>query len=257
MGLLDGQKIIIVDDSAVNLLLAARVLKMEGAEVLEADNGMKAIQLLEENSGVSMVFLDLDMPIMDGFTVAQLIRYGGKSFSGVTILALSGAEDAVSKKKALDAGMDGFLIKPLQQQALQAFFMPDSKSAETKDPANENKELEADFDLSYITMATGGIQQHALEIVKHTASTAMPLLWQAIDAAKEEKWAETASHVHKLKGLLSIFGMQSITNVLLTMERQAIEAIVVKENILHQLYKISDTLPALLQAVEEKVEKQH
>ncbi len=121
MSALKNKKVIITDDSPVNLLITGKMLQMAGAQVLKANGGHETIALLNSHEDVGMVFLDLEMPEIDGFTTAQLIRKSGLAYADITMIALSAADDMFTREKAKDAGLDYYLCKPLSKQLVEEF----------------------------------------------------------------------------------------------------------------------------------------
>ena len=125
MGGLDGAaglygKILLVEDNDVNRMIAKHVLQSLGLDVVEAENGREALDLLGREK-VDLVLMDCQMPIMDGYAAAREIRRreaeGGAS--RVPILALTADafdDDAI---RARDSGMDAHLAKPYRREQLR------------------------------------------------------------------------------------------------------------------------------------------
>ncbi len=119
------QTILLVDDYAPNLISLEAVLGDPGWTLLKASSGMDALKLLL-NHDVSLVLLDVQMPEMDGFEVAAMMRKNKKT-QNVPILFLT----AISKEdkyiyKGYQAGAVDYLCKPLNPTILRAkveFFM--------------------------------------------------------------------------------------------------------------------------------------
>lgn len=109
-----GLKVLVVDDSVVNLHLAERALQREGAVTLTADNGLEALTLLQEKQAeIDVVLMDLHMPVMNGIEAVNHLRQ--TSFGqGIPVIALSGSSLDEDCQEALEAGMTDFLIKPIQ-----------------------------------------------------------------------------------------------------------------------------------------------
>ncbi|KJY93348.1 histidine kinase [Vibrio neptunius] len=105
--------ILVVDDKQVQLSLAKLYLEQLGYNVLLANNGQVAIEVIENNP-ISLVFMDIQMPIMDGFEAATIIK---RSQPSLPIIALSG-ESGEKELKRISEVMDGRLSKPTSKQAL-------------------------------------------------------------------------------------------------------------------------------------------
>ncbi|USD33517.1 hybrid sensor histidine kinase/response regulator [Vibrio coralliilyticus] len=105
--------ILVVDDKRVQLLLAKLYLEQLGYNVLLANNGKVAVQTIQNNP-IDLVFMDIQMPIMDGFEAASIIK---RSHPSLPIIALSG-ESGDKELKKINELMDGHLSKPTSKQAL-------------------------------------------------------------------------------------------------------------------------------------------
>ena len=112
-------KILLADDNAVNRLLARRLLNKAGHEVILAENGREALEAWEAERP-DVILMDVQMPVMDGLEATQLIRSleQDKQFNPTPIIALTANALERDRQQCLAAGMDDFLSKPFQIQAL-------------------------------------------------------------------------------------------------------------------------------------------
>jgi two-component system, sensor histidine kinase and response regulator len=110
-------KILVVDDSPDNLFLIDSILQEEGHEIVLADNGFKALDLIE-TSPPHLILLDVMMPEMDGFEVTRRIREN-KDLPFIPILLIT-AYDYPSAAIGLDSGADDFIRKPVEIEELLA-----------------------------------------------------------------------------------------------------------------------------------------
>ncbi|MDB5911408.1 MAG: putative histidine kinase, atypical unorthodox [Ramlibacter sp.] len=118
VGRLAGRRILLADDSAFNRKAVAAYLTNAAATVIEAEHGKGVIDQLHALEGFDAVVLDLHMPGMDGLETARVIRGGGASWSNVPIIALTARSDEAAVAAARAAGMNGFLVKPVDQGLL-------------------------------------------------------------------------------------------------------------------------------------------
>jgi signal transduction histidine kinase/ActR/RegA family two-component response regulator len=115
-------EILLVDDNAVNLLVARMMLKkcFPKAEIVEANSGQMALEKLRAHH-FDLVLMDMVMPDMDGTQVTQVLR---KNFPApachMPVLALTASANPVDQDRCLAAGMDDVLHKPLDQQQLMS-----------------------------------------------------------------------------------------------------------------------------------------
>ncbi|XP_015698962.2 probable histidine kinase 5 isoform X2 [Oryza brachyantha] len=134
---LTGKHILVVDDNAVNRIVAAGALKKYGAIVTCVDSGKEAISMLEPPHKFDACFMDVQMPEMDGFEATRLIRaveskinnmihrgevsselYGNKAHWHVPILAMTADVIQATFEGCMECGMDGYVAKPFEEQQL-------------------------------------------------------------------------------------------------------------------------------------------
>ncbi len=114
----DGIHILLVEDNELNQMVANKFLKSGGVEADIASNGREAIEKLK-NSDYDLVLMDIQMPEMNGYETTQFIR---KNFKGgkekILIMAMTAHAFNDEEKKCLSAGMNGYISKPLNREAL-------------------------------------------------------------------------------------------------------------------------------------------
>jgi predicted ATPase/signal transduction histidine kinase/DNA-binding NarL/FixJ family response regulator/tRNA A-37 threonylcarbamoyl transferase component Bud32 len=108
----ETQIALIVDDYAENRLILRQMLENIGFKVIEAENGKQGV---EQANKANIIFMDLVMPVMNGFEATQTIR---KDFKELPIIAISANLFEADKQKSLQAGCNAFLPKPIEEQQL-------------------------------------------------------------------------------------------------------------------------------------------
>jgi signal transduction histidine kinase/CheY-like chemotaxis protein len=111
-------RILLAEDNAVNQLLASRLLEKRGHFVVVAGNGREALEAMQKEH-FDLVFMDVQMPVMDGFEATAAIRkqeVGGGVH--LPVVALTAHAMKGDREKCLAAGMDGYLTKPIRPQEL-------------------------------------------------------------------------------------------------------------------------------------------
>lgn len=115
-------KILIVDDSPVNQLVAGSFVESFDLSYLVADNGLIALDKLKNDLDNEIVFvlMDCQMPELDGFRATKFIRRGycGEAKKHIPIIALTGSANDSDIKACYEAGMDSFLSKPINKERL-------------------------------------------------------------------------------------------------------------------------------------------
>lgn len=117
-GRLAGRRILLADDSAFNRKAIAAYLRNAAAIVIEVEHGRAVMEQLHAQDGIHAVIVDLHMPGMDGLETARAIRASGERWAGVPVVALTARSDEPAVAAATAAGMNGFLVKPVDAALL-------------------------------------------------------------------------------------------------------------------------------------------
>lgn len=117
-GRLAGRRILVADDSAFNRKAIAAYLRNAAAIVIEVEHGAAVLEQLHAQDGIHAVIVDLHMPGMDGLETARAIRSASESWSKLPIVALTARSDEPAVAAATAAGMNAFLVKPVDAQVL-------------------------------------------------------------------------------------------------------------------------------------------
>ncbi len=115
---LRGVRVLVVDDSEINLDVTQRILELEGAQVRLARNGQEAFDRLQaEPQAIDVVLMDVQMPVLDGHDATRRIRRE-LQLTELPIIALTAGALSSERQRASAAGMDDYLVKPFDAQAL-------------------------------------------------------------------------------------------------------------------------------------------
>lgn len=118
---LDGMKILLVEDNDLNREIASYILTAGGASVTEAVNGREAVGIFAESDEeeFDVILMDIMMPVMDGLEASRQIRALARKDAGqVKIIAMTANAYQEDILKAKEAGMDGYLTKPLDNEKM-------------------------------------------------------------------------------------------------------------------------------------------
>ncbi len=115
--LLEGRKVLLVDDDVRNVFALASLLESRGMEVLFAENGREAIETLRESPDVDLVLMDIMMPEMDGHEAVRRIREMAE-FKELPIVALTAKAMQGDREKSLLAGASDYVAKPVDSERL-------------------------------------------------------------------------------------------------------------------------------------------
>lgn len=111
-------KILYVEDNKMNFMLVKKILAVYDVDVLHAEDGKKAVAIAEREKP-SLVLMDLHLPGLDGFQVADQIRTR-EGLAEVPILALTASVMQADRDAARQAGFEGYIEKPLDVKFLVA-----------------------------------------------------------------------------------------------------------------------------------------
>ena len=118
MGEIVGKNILVIEDNPVNQRVVERLLQKDGHTVSLANNGQEGVDAVQ-NGQFDIVFMDIQMPVMDGVTAAKTIRGLGGHFATLPIIALTANVMKGDPEKYFAAGMNECLAKPIERPKLR------------------------------------------------------------------------------------------------------------------------------------------
>lgn len=114
---LNDVRLLLVEDNPSNRMVACSFLGKMGVQVSVAENGQEALQSVQSQN-FDIILMDLQMPLMDGYEATQAIRELGGKYENLPIIALTADVVSDAKDRVLKAGMDDYLSKPFNPNAL-------------------------------------------------------------------------------------------------------------------------------------------
>ncbi|MBS1601761.1 MAG: response regulator [Bacteroidetes bacterium] len=111
-------RILVAEDEPMNMLLISEVLDKMGLEIIKATNGEEVLSKLEQYDP-AVIFMDINMPVMDGYTVTTMIRSQTSKHQHIPIIALTADAMEEDRERCLAAGMDDFISKPFHLQEIE------------------------------------------------------------------------------------------------------------------------------------------
>jgi two-component system, cell cycle response regulator DivK len=109
-------KILIVEDNALNRALLLAVLKPEGHEVLVAENGLRGVEVAQREQP-QLILMDVMLPGLNGYEATRRLK-ANPATQHIPIIAMGASAQPAERDRALDAGCDGYLAKPIDTRAL-------------------------------------------------------------------------------------------------------------------------------------------
>ncbi len=198
-------RILLAEDGLANQKLAVKLLEKWGHQVTVATNGREAVQAYEKQP-FDLVFMDVQMPVLDGYGATALIReLERKSARHTPIVAMTAHAMTGDRKQCLESGMDGYLAKPFRQrevnQLIASFFVSPSSAAAPS--------LAVDW--AHALRAVENDRHTLCELISVIRQEA-PRLTAELEKGGHSRDADVVRRAaHTLKGMLLIFGGARIT----------------------------------------------
>jgi signal transduction histidine kinase/FixJ family two-component response regulator/HPt (histidine-containing phosphotransfer) domain-containing protein len=201
---LHGKRVLVVDDSETNRNLISLLIRDSGGEVLTANHGKETVELLiDKKVAVDVVLMDMQMPIMDGYSAAKVLRDHGFNRP---IVALTANAMVGDEAKCRQAGCTHYLTKPIDLDALLRTVQ--LATANPVVTANSDACLtSANTDLRASVLPDDWLRRFACDLVDQVADL-MPSLIAACDAGNYEVVSREA---HKIKGSGGTVGLDQLS----------------------------------------------
>ncbi|MBU2550688.1 MAG: response regulator, partial [Proteobacteria bacterium] len=205
-----GQRILVAEDNPINQRLAERVLARAGYEVVLADSGRAALEAWKDRT-FDLILMDIQMPELDGLGATAAIREREDLEGGHTpIVALTAYAMKGDQDRFLQAGMDGYLAKPIRPQVLLAKVAEMLGCPPPASPSDEN-ETEAPeasgpaFDYQVLCNRCGGDQELINEMIALFLEELPQRLDEIRSALESSDRGRLERAAHSLKGGIGYF----------------------------------------------------
>ncbi len=116
-----NNKVLLVEDNVINQKVFVGVLGKSNMQISVANHGKEALKILAQDKNYDIIFMDINMPVMDGYTATIKIRENS-AYDNIPIIALSTLTSSDEIAKMFASGMNGYLPKPLQKEKLYTVF---------------------------------------------------------------------------------------------------------------------------------------
>ncbi|OQA78834.1 MAG: Signal transduction histidine-protein kinase BarA [bacterium ADurb.Bin243] len=129
-----GKTVMIAEDNEINVKIIREILSKNSVEnVIVARDGREAVELFEKNS-IDLIFMDVQMPVLDGFAATKQIRNSGAGGNKLPIIAMTANALKGDREKCIRAGMDDYIAKPFKPAVIGEML----SRYLSKDPAGED-----------------------------------------------------------------------------------------------------------------------
>jgi CheY-like chemotaxis protein/HPt (histidine-containing phosphotransfer) domain-containing protein len=222
-------KILLVEDHPVNQMVILNQLQMLGLQADCVGNGQDAIAQLQAQN-YDIVLMDCQMPVLDGYEATQELRRREGSSRHTVVIALTAHALPSDRDKCLAAGMDDYLSKPVDQEALGATIERWAKLAlksEVKNTlASSSSSMntnETPLDLERLNALSRGKIGFQQRLVQMFVENAQPGLEKMRHALQVNDFATVEQQAHRIKGASANVGVRLMPTVAAQIERQARE----------------------------------
>jgi CheY-like chemotaxis protein len=113
--ILKGKKILIVEDDFSSRLYLNKILEKSGFILFNAIDGKEALDLVSKNPDIDIILMDIQLPILDGYSCTKILRESGNK---MVIIAQTAYGFSGDKERMISMGFDDYLIKPISQKQL-------------------------------------------------------------------------------------------------------------------------------------------
>ncbi len=261
--MLKGLRVLLVEDNPINQLVAKKVLDLAGCKLTSAENGRIAIEKLHAGS-YDIILMDIQMPEMDGYQATEYIRHRMEyPTRDIPILALTASALNGESKRCFEAGMNDYISKPFNTQALYAkmatLVRKKINDSENMKLVNENGMAGTRLcNLDYLYKLSEGSSEFVSEML-HMFISQVPGAIQEMKLAYPEKdWMKIKSIAHRLKPSPGFIGVQELSGVFQSIEKNSseiIDATLVEEMIL-KAERLTDRVVKELEEELVKLQRQ-
>lgn len=207
-----GERILVAEDNLINQKVMIGLLAGTGIEVVLADDGQIALDILEQDDDFLLILMDAHMPRVDGFEATRIIRQNPK-YDHILVVALSGDTASDDIAKMTNAGMDEHLEKPLRMEALyEILYAYTGKEKTTDEDYIEvvmTKELNGDKGLG----VCGGDEEFYREILNEFINDYSNSSQKLNDFLQNEQMREADKLLLDIIGITANIGADQLNNI--------------------------------------------
>jgi CheY-like chemotaxis protein len=215
--------ILVVEDNKVNQLLVKNMLKKFGFSKFEcAENGKSALEILRKNK-FHLILMDIQMPEMDGYEITNVIRTQFPSpVKETPIIALTADASENEKKRAREAGMNDYVVKPYTPEELFGTLSRHLGTAMAEAAAPIRfPETEQNFSIDSLNQYTGGDMELTLQLIEIFLKQVPEAIEKLEVYIPEGDWKNVHAVAHKVKSSVSIFDFTDLRKILINIEENA------------------------------------
>ncbi|OGU38716.1 MAG: hypothetical protein A2315_14255 [Ignavibacteria bacterium RIFOXYB2_FULL_35_12] len=249
-------KILVAEDNVVNQKVAQRILERMGYRVDVVANGFEAVEV-NRKIPYDLIFMDLLMPEMDGFSASEIIRDECRGGHCPKIIAMTANAMKEVKNKCLAAGLDDFISKPIRLEEIQIILLHWGEAINNKQnnhdkPCNKKPQnnVVSETDLLFIKDINSENDAEFFAELLNVYISELPTMIKLIKTAYEnEDCTNLYFYSHKLKGSSMTLGINSIAETC-----EELEAFAKEHNLNDRTKELSEELVKKFEQVIKELE---
>jgi PAS domain S-box-containing protein len=219
-GSLSGVRLLLVEDNALNQAVARGILELAGATLDVVGDGSQAVELLRGGAGnYDLVLMDMQMPVMDGFTATSILRQELRLT--LPIIAMTAGVLGSERHRCSQVGITDFIPKPIEVEEMIAVLLrnlparaaPPPPAAAAADPAPAPADDAGVFNVDSLMRVMGKDpkgRQVIVKMVRGALDTGMAPVQLAAEALQEGRPGDAARAFHSLRGTVGVLGAKRL-----------------------------------------------
>lgn len=212
---LSGLKLLVIEDNEVNQLLAKRVLSKMGVTAQFAANGKEGVELFRSYQP-HLIFMDIQMPIMNGYEATTLIR----EESDVVIYGMTAHVLEEERQKCMQVGMNGFIPKPFKAKEIKDILEEHLALAhQEKSADNQNTDPIALLGFPNLTELADGDLDFALNLLEIFVKNASTELEEMKLAQAQSNFEKIKILAHKIRSSLNVLDFKNLAQMTIELEQ--------------------------------------
>src|SRR5581483_5471954 len=215
-----GCRVLLAEDNLVNQKVGVTLLQKMGHSVVVASTGRDAVDLATRQS-FDLVFMDLQMPEMDGWDATAAIRAFEKQTGKRTlIIAMTAHAMKGDRERCLEAGLDDYIAKPINRQQLLEVIRRNRPAQLQRQIDSSPRPIVPEVSLpsQELLARLGGDTELLLELIRIFSAESVTMLAQLREAVSRRDPEEIERAAHKIKGSVSIFAVSHVTQSAVDLE---------------------------------------
>ncbi|MBF0396600.1 MAG: response regulator [Desulfobacterales bacterium] len=260
-----GAHILLVEDNEINQQVARELMENEGFYVFIANNGMEAVDMVSsffaENKKLDAVLMDIQMPVMDGYTATKEIRNLSSSAKDIPIIAMTAHAFKSERDKCIKGGMNDYVTKPIDPKRLfttlvkwvkqeeRNIFVSEEKGKDRISNVHLPKRL-IGIDIESGVKRIGGNQKLYLKLLKGFHEKYQHLTSELQNALKRKDMELIARLTHTLKGVAGNLGADGLAAASKSLEYAVKENQPIADNLSRFEKELNDVLEAAVHVIK-------